>query len=191
MRTVLFISLFLCFECCFGQYEYEASKDFPFGRLNPEAPEAVGDYKDLIGRCNCSSVARGQDGTWADPIKMSWEFKYIMNGTAVQDQTLKADGVHSGSIRQYDSKAKKWLVHYYSASGAPNPLPTWEGGMKGPDIVLFREQKAPNGMDGFYRITFSDIHQSGFKWNGAWVSPDESVVYPLWKIDCTKQKEVD
>ena len=65
---------------------------------------------------------------------------------------------------------------------------TWEGGMKDDKILLYNKQKAPNGLDGFYRITFSDISTGGFNWNGEWVSTDESIVYPTWKIWCKQRK---
>jgi len=56
-------------------------------------------------------------------------------------------------------------------------------------MVLYKEQKAPNGMAGFYKITFSEMTEDGFKWSGDWVNPDESIVYPTWKIECIKRKE--
>ena len=49
-------------------------------------------------------------------------------------------------------------------------------------------QKAPNGMDGFSRLTFYDINDDGFKWIGEWVDEAGQITYPFWKIDCTKRK---
>ena len=74
------------------------------------------------------------------------------------------------------------------AQGSPSTsLPTWEGNKtEEGTIVLYREQKAPNGMDGFYRLTFSEMNATGFKWTGEWVNTDESIVYPTWKIDCKR-----
>ena len=43
-------------------------------------------------------------------------------------------------------------------------------------------------MDGFYRLTFSDINSEGYQWAGEWVSKDETVVFPTWKISCTKRE---
>ena len=121
---------------------------------------------------------------------MIWTFKYIMNGMGVQDETLKADGLHSGSIRQFHSDSLKWYVHYYS-SGAVNtsPLSMWEGNLNKEknEIILYKEQTAPNGMEGFYRITFYDMNQKGYKWKGEWVDPSEKIVYPTWKIRCVRE----
>ena len=170
-------------------YAFEASEAHPFGLPNPDAPPETKDFAMLIGDSKCDSESRNPDGTWGKPIDMKWRFRYIMNGMAVQDETLKADNGHSGSIRQFDAKAGKWFVHYYSSTNpSSNPLPTWEGIKVSEDrIVLYRPQKAPNGMEGNYRLTFFDIKNLSFNWVGEWVSEDESTVYPTWRIACKKQ----
>lgn len=167
---------------------YEPTQQNPFGQLNPEAPQTVADFAPLIGTCECLSETRKQDQTWAAPQRMTWTFKYIMNGTAVQDETLKEDGNHSGSIRQFIADSSKWYVHYYSSASPTVTLPVWEGTKRGDSIVLYREQQAPNGTNGYYRLTFSDISSEGFEWEGAWTDPTESFVFPTWRIHCTKKK---
>ena len=147
------------------------------------------DFAPLIGECNCKSVSRNADQTWAEPVDMVWRFKYIMNGMAVQDETLKKDGRHAGSIRQFIPDSTKWYVHYYSSAAPSTTLPAWEGNKtEEGKIVLYREQKAPNGMEGFYRLSFYDINAKGFKWIGEWVDKTESVIFPTWKIDCSNGK---
>ncbi|MEO0572477.1 MAG: nuclear transport factor 2 family protein, partial [Bacteroidota bacterium] len=128
------------------------------------------------------------DRTWAEPVDMLWRFKYIMDGMGIQDETLKADGKHSGSIRQFIPDSTRWYVHYYNSGTPTTLLPVWEGNKNEEDkIVLYREQKAPNGMDGFYRLSFYDMTEEGYKWVGEWVNSTESVVFPTWKIDCKKR----
>ena len=191
VRLILTIILFFLSFITKAQdsyMEYEQSEDFPFGKINPEAPEQLKDFAPLIGICNCKSETRNKDKSWADPVDMTWKFKYIMNGMAIQDETSKADGSNSGSIRQYSKDNARWYVHYYTTKSIASRLSTWEGNKKGVDIVLYREQKAPNGIDGYYRLTFSNISKNGFNWIGEWVSKDESIVYPTWKISCLKQE---
>ena len=189
MRTKLFTLLLLLISVItFAQYDYEVSEINPYGKYNAKAPKQLLDYKDLIGNCNCESQSRKPDGTWADPIKMTWKWKYIMNGTAIQDETLKEDGKHSGSIRQFDSDSLQWNVHYYSSLSTPSKLPTWRGvKTKDQKIILYKEHKAPNGTDGFFRITFYDITQEGFNWIGEWTDKNEKIIYPTWKIKCKKE----
>lgn len=96
----------------YSQPDYSASSQYPFGQLNPDAPKKLSDFKELIGLCDCKSQSRNQDGTWAKEISMTWTFKYIMNGMGIQDETIKEDGKHSGSIRQFDIKNNHWKVYY-------------------------------------------------------------------------------
>ena len=169
---------------------FEPSEEHPYGLPNPKAPKQIRDFEPMIGKCECTSTSRGPGQEWGTPQKMFWTFKYIMNGMAVQDETLKADGVHSGSIRQYNADSARWYVHYYTSSGAAPTLPAWEGKFEEEEgrIRLYKEQKAPNGLDGFYRITFYDFTESGYQWIGEWVDKDEKFVFPTWKIDCRKVK---
>lgn len=186
MKSLLFFALFLT-SFSFSQNKYTVSKANPFGLPNPEAPNQIKDFERLIGKCHCKSTTRNQDQTWAEPQNMTWEWKYIMNGMAVQDETLKEDGAHSGSIRQFIADSSKWYVHYYSSTAPSSVLPTWEGTKTANgNIVLYRDQKAPNGIDGFFRLTFYDISDAGYKWIGEWTDKNENVTFPTWKIDCKR-----
>ena len=171
------------------EFKYEPSTSNPYGIANPDAPKEIKDFEPLIGESICKSVARNPDQTWGDTIMMIWRWKYIANGMAVQDETLKTDGLHSGSIRQYIPDSSKWYVHYYSSGSPTAVLPAWEGGMQeNGDIILYRGQKAPNGMDGFYKINFTDISKESFNWLGEWVNEGETFSFPTWKIYCTKKE---
>ncbi len=158
MKSLFFVAVLLT-AFSYSQNQYSVSDTNPYGLPNPDAPE-----------------------------QMTWEWKYIMNGTAIQDETLKEDGSHSGSIRQFIADSSKWYVHWYSSKTPSTTLPTWEDTKKeNGNIVLYRDQTALNGMEGFYRLTFYDISDEGYKWIGEWTDKTEKVVFPTWKIDCKKQ----
>jgi len=184
-----FFTLLLClFSISLSaQDSYEPSSDFPYGRPNPDAPEQIKDFESMIGICDCTNTNRNPDGSWSEPIKMTWEFKYIMNGTAVQDMALKTDGTHAGSIRQFNADSSRWYVHWYSSKTPSTSLPVWEGNKEDDKIVLYKERKAPNGMDGYYRLTFYDISEMGYKWIGEWIDKGRTVTFPTRKIVCTKK----
>ncbi|MEQ9467138.1 MAG: hypothetical protein RLN88_06965 [Ekhidna sp.] len=190
MKKQLLLAAFtLSFTLSFSQYDYEPSGDFPYGRPNPNGPKELNDWKGVIGTCECKSVARLNQTTWTDTVNMIWTFKYIMNGMAVQDETLKEDGVHSGSIRQFNSDSSKWYVHYYSNAAATPTLGSWEGNKtQDGNIVLYKKSPSPNGLDGFYRLTFSEINEKGFNWVGEWVNESETFVYPTWQIFCNRKE---
>jgi hypothetical protein len=68
-------------------------------------------------------------------------------------------------------------------------LGVWEGGKTdNGNIVLYRDQAAPNGTEGYFRLTFYEITDKSFQWIGEWVDLGETFSYPTWKISCTKQK---
>lgn len=195
MRTTTICFLF--FYCCFIQvsaqdasvYKYIETSKNPFGKYNPKAPKQLQDYKDLIGISDCVSTARKPNQAWGKPVKMSWKWKYIMNGMGIQDETIKSDGTHSGSIRQYDKDSLRWNVHYYTSRATIQQLPVWNGNTKSGNIVLYRKQAAPNGKEGFFRLTFYEISKKKIKWVGEWVDTTETITYATWKISCTKRKE--
>jgi ketosteroid isomerase-like protein len=171
-------------------YAFEPSPEHPFGLPNQAAPPQLLDFAPLIGECDCTSVSRNADQTWAEPVAMTWRFKYILNGMGVQDETLKADGTYAGSIRQFNADSSRWYVHYYTSVAAAPTLPAWEGNRVDTTgkIILYRDQAAPNGTPGWYKISFYEVNEAGFKWLGEWVNKDESFVYPTWKIDCKKRR---
>ena len=172
----------------YAQMDYEPNDKFPYGRPNPKAPKELMDFDPLIGTCNCKSVTRVDQTTWADTVDMVWRWKYIMNGMGVQDETFQPEGPYNGSIRQYNSDSSSWYVHFYSSTTPTPSLSSWEGGKNDDgNIILYNEQKAPNGWDGFFKITFSDIKEEGFNWLGEWVSLDESIKYATWRIYCKKE----
>ncbi len=191
-RTVTFISMLLICGVVTAQdmYQNRPSAEHPFGKPHPDAPKEIMDYAPLIGISDCQSVSRVNQTEWADTVSLEWHWKYITDGWGVQDETFKADGAHSGSIRQYNADSAQWYVTYY-ASATPTPrLSTWTGAPRdGGDIVLYNPQKAPNGFDGFFKIVFSDITDEGFNWEGAWVDPAETINYPTWRIFCKKRVE--
>ncbi|MBX2817130.1 MAG: hypothetical protein KTR24_14075 [Saprospiraceae bacterium] len=173
-----------------AQYAYRPSIDHPFGLLNPEAPPETADFAPLVGECDCLSQRRAKDGEWLPEEKMLWRFSYILNGMGVQDESFREDGSFSGSIRQFNADSSKWYVHWYSNTGVASQLPAWEGSMvEDGKIQLYRPQTAPNGMNGFYRLTFYNMEKSGFDWIGEWVDEQETIVYPTWKISCEKTKD--
>ncbi|MBT8274453.1 MAG: hypothetical protein KJO77_11650 [Bacteroidia bacterium] len=187
MKALLLLFCLASFTL-YSQNNYEPSTTHPFGLPNPEGPEQIRDYHELIGMSDCSSLRRKPDGSWNPVEKLTWEFKYIMNGMGVQDQTMIENGGNAGSIRQFIADSNRWYVHYYSSKLPSSALPAWEGNKKEDKIILYRDQKAPNGMEGSYKITFYDIKDESFKWKGEWVDKTEKIVYPTWKIECVKRK---
>ena len=81
------------------------------------------------------------------------------------------------------------MVTFFDSRTAPENPSVWTGSRENDKIILFRDQKAPNGLDGYSRLTFYNIKESGFDWVGEWVSLDEKIVFPFRKIHCMKTEE--
>ena len=187
IKTVCFLIICACGAYAQNDLMFEPSADHPYGLPNPVAGEQMTDWSPMIGSCQCKSIQRNPDGTWQDTIDMEWTWKYILNGTAVQDITLKEGSLYTTSIRQFHPDSNQWVVTFFSYPGVTVSPGTWIGRMEGKDMVLQQPQKAPNGMDGFSRLTFFDIRDQGFQWKGEWVKDDESITYPFWSIDCRRK----
>jgi hypothetical protein len=193
MKPIYLLVLIFCFfvqKEALSQDEYKVSKEFPYGKINPKAPKELAEYAELIGKCDCKSMRKNAQGTFTDTVNTVWEFRYIFNGMAIQDESWKEGGRNGSSIRQFNSDSLQWYVTYFASANA-NPTPkTWTGEVqkeKG-DIVLKAAQKAPNGLDGFSVLRFYEISESGFKWLGQWEDPTGKYKFPFWKIVCEKQK---
>ena len=117
----------------------------------------------MIGKSECKSLQRNQDGSWKDTVDMLWQFKYIMNGTAVQDEVWRGSEWTAGSISQFQPDSAQWVVSYFSYPSVAYRPGVWHGGKDGDKIVLLQAQKAPNGMDGYSRLTFYDISAASSK----------------------------
>lgn len=195
-KTLIFCSILLFFlvnqpSTTYAQlkksfFEHSVSNENPYGSYNPDAPEKIKEFAPLIGSSQCKSVQRNQDGSWQDTTNMIWEFRYIFNGQAIQDFSWKQNGNYSSSVRQFNPDSSLWVVTYFSAQTPSLSPSTWTGNLVEGKIVLERPQKAPNGLDGYSRLTFYDISDEAFKWIGEWVSKNGSFQYPFWKISCQK-----
>ncbi|NNE28720.1 MAG: hypothetical protein HKN16_03750, partial [Saprospiraceae bacterium] len=106
-QTLVFCIIFFGITQAQDLYPFEPTEEYPYGRPNPEAPAQLLDFAPLIGECDCKSLQRIDQTTWKDTINMVWRFKYIMNGMAIQDETLKEDGTYAGSIRQFNPDSTK------------------------------------------------------------------------------------
>jgi hypothetical protein len=138
----------------------------------------------MIGNNDCvDERLNNATGEW-DKSNRTWDAHYYMNGYAISD-TGWSGQTSNGNIRIFDAASQRWQVQFFSMPTYSSGV--WAGGMEGDKMVLRKPQKAPGrDLDGFSRLTFSNISAEGFNWEGAWVSEDESVVFPFWKISCRK-----
>jgi len=167
-----------------GAPSYEPSVDYPFGRINPDAPAELQQFSFMVGRNDCSEERlNNASGEW-DPGSRTWDAHYYLNGNAIRD-VGRSGAATNGNIRVYDAATGQWHVTYFSTPVYGSGV--WSGGVVEDRIELEQAQKAPGtDIDGINRLTFFDINDEGFQWKGEWVSLDGSVVFPYWRISCRK-----
>ena len=164
---------------------FEPSEEFPFGRPNPDAPPELAQFAFMVGRNDCSEERlNSATGEWENSTR-TWDAAYYLNGYAIRDSG-RSGLANNGNIRLFDSESGQWVVTFFSMPNFGSGI--WRGGMEGKNMVLRQPQKAPGtDLDGVSRLTFSGISSSSFDWDGEWVSADGSVVFPFWKIRCTRR----
>lgn len=169
--------------------QFEPNDLQPLGAYNPRAPKEVKQFDFMVDVCDCRSVNRNPDGSWQDTLDMVWMAKYTLNGTAIQDFTWREGAFAASSMRQYDTTTHQWVVTYFSNTGVSTKPGTWLGAWdeEAQKMVLTQAQKAPNGMEGNSVLTFSNISEKGYKWEGKWVKDDGSVEWPFWRIACKRR----
>ncbi|WP_394747889.1 hypothetical protein [Spongiimicrobium salis] len=146
-------------------------------------------YDNLIGDCSCKSLRRGPQGQWQDTVDLKWKWSYIMDGKGVKDEGWYISNTkkhHFTSIRVYDTLHQHWYVSYFTPDLQSKPE-TWIGGIQGTHIVLKKDQETPQGLMQSI-LTFSNISEKGFHWEGKIVNAEKKINYPFWKIWCLKEE---
>ncbi len=192
MKLLLSVASVLCLLFSSGSIadersealEYDPSPEHPFGRPNPQAPSELAQFAFMIGKNNCSEERlNSASGEW-ERSERTWDAHYFLNGYGIFDSGKSTSSVNSNA-RIFDTVSNQWQVTFFSMPVYGSGV--WKGGLEGNNIVLKQAQKAPGTqLDGFSRLTFSNIGKEGFDWAGEWVSEDGSIVFPFWRISCEK-----
>ena len=160
--------------------QYEPSEEFPYGKINPEAPEQLNEFDFMVGVCDCTdSISQGPDKWLSFPS--IWSAKYFLNGHAIQDNNFNPKNPTS-NLRLYDKNTGEWKVTF-TASAQGYFSGVWTGKKENDEIILYQK----NGDDQPYsKLTFYDIGDKGYKWKSETVYPDgQSSVG--WKKICVKR----
>lgn len=166
----------------------EPTKSHPFGKANENAPKEMKDFDLLIGDCTCKSVQYSAKGIPGDTIPLKWRWKYILNGNGVQDDGWYGnDTIQSAftSIRILNPQTKKWQVPFFTPNMTRNPS-IWNGGKEGDKIILRRPYKVQDSIEVVSTLTFSNISDQGFNWEGKSYFPAKKSSTVFWRIWCKK-----
>ncbi|MEZ5347098.1 MAG: hypothetical protein R2681_16240 [Pyrinomonadaceae bacterium] len=183
-KTIFILTIFLCISVINGQNNASLSADhepnpaFPFGRLNPAAPQETAQFSFMIGEFDCvDEIINPQDGKWVK-FPAIWNAKYFLNGQGIIDQYWSPQ-FSTSNIRIFDPKEKKWNVTFFRMPGSNSGV--WSGTKEGESMVM-RQGTDEKGS----RLTFSGISDDGFKWIGE--SMTNGNPSPFWKSDCKRRR---
>jgi hypothetical protein len=91
-----------------------------YGDRNPAAPNELAAFSFLVGTWQGTARIRLPDGKVAEKIHVSWIGRYILDGTAIADEShsVYPDGTPALGItlRQYDAGRKAWIVEFLNVS---------------------------------------------------------------------------
>jgi hypothetical protein len=145
---------------------------------HPDAPPETAQYGRLIGVWAVDNFIIQSDGTWpVEPVKARWEFRYILDGFAIQDDWVEpwpdepAEGEtrHYGTnIRIYNPAKAQWEMAWISSK--EQQLSTFTA--KEIDGNLVMRGRHATGNDA--RITFSNIADDAFDWTLDFAQPGGS-----------------
>ena len=93
----------------------------PYGEMNPNSPNELKVFSFLIGKWQGTARVKLDGGKFAE-VPVSWIGRYILDGTAIEDEfhsTAPGGSPYLGiSLRQYDTKRKTWIIEYLNVSNS-------------------------------------------------------------------------
>jgi hypothetical protein len=146
--------------------ESEVNDRYSMSR-NPAAPAQLDAMASLIGEWAITTETRQQDGTWQASDGAQWNFYFILDGHAIQDDWI-AHGAPVGdppmmqlgtNIRIYDTAEERWEMAWIA--NAARSLSIYMATNE-PDgsVVMSSYFGVPN----MRRITFFDMQADSFEW---------------------------
>jgi hypothetical protein len=143
-----------------------------FGRLNPNAPDALSRFAFLIGKWRCEAKLKSTDGSW-QTFEGAWLGRFILDGYAIADEykMMSSSGeliVLGMNFRTYDAARKIWNIKWLNAlAGNWMDLVSDEMGgisIDGESIAYtFKERVGPYA---YTRATYTNHSATHFTWRG-------------------------
>lgn len=143
---------------------------------NPEAPEAVRQYGQLMGHWQCQGSSVQPDGSWQDsPAPATWSWYYVLDGYAVQDvwKPGNPQAPMGTNLRTYDPDTESWHMVWATTTQArfDEFTATYSDG----EIVMHGDRWARTAFPAHQaRITFHNIGEKHFDWRYEFSTDGES-----------------
>lgn len=143
-----------------------------FGKLNPNAPDALSRFAFLIGSWRCDARIKLDNGD-CQTFDATWVGRFILDGYAIADEYRMTNSsgdllVLGMNFRTYDKARQVWNIKWFDAlAGKWLDLGSEElGGVSFGDRsvgYIFREPVAAHA---YTRATYTSNSDSHFTWQG-------------------------
>lgn len=136
---------------------------------NPEAPEEIRQFGQLVGSWHCTGENLQQDGIWKEtPGVSTWDWYYVLDGYAVQD--VWRPGPEAGpqaaqgtNLRTFDPDAGTWEV-VWTTQKVPK-IDFFRAGFRDGEMHMYAERAASELFPShLMHITFHNISEEHFDW---------------------------
>lgn len=138
-------------------------------RPNPEAPEEIRQFGQLVGSWHCKGSERQQDGSWKEtPGVAIWDWYYVLDGYAVQDvwrpdTEANPDATQGTNLRTFDPETGMWDI-VWTKQDVPQ-IERFRAGFRDGEIHMFAERPAgPSYPRHLLHVTFHNIGDDRFDW---------------------------
>lgn len=168
---------------------------FEPGKLNPKAPPETTQFGQFAGRWAITDETLQPDGTWkAGPVKSEWDWHYILDGYAIQDDWISpVPGValpekqeirqYGTNLRIYNPKEKRWDLAWLANTGMK--IDAWRAHYEDGKIIMDTDVKrvTKDNPEGYsQRITFYDIQKKTFEWKIEFSKDDGATWAEVYRI---------
>ncbi len=155
--------------------------------LNPKAPPETAQLAPLVGTWEAERYIRQRDGSWSSPVKAVWQWYYILDGHAIQDDWMLLDDSTGGlqtigtNLRIYNPTKKHWEMTWIDKSAR--------------SVLFFNATEVDgrlimngkNAKEQQVRNTFSNISRERFLWQQEWTMDGGNSWFVVVKIECRRR----
>lgn len=135
----------------------------------PDAPDALHQYGQLVGHWACSGENHQPDGSWKKtPGKATWSWYWVLGGRAVQDvwkpsPEAPATASMGTNLRTYDAESGTWHVVWTTIA---NPhMEVYRSAWRNDALHIQAERPASSNWPAHLaHITFHNISDDHFDW---------------------------
>ncbi len=166
-----------------------AGNSGPLQKQSDRAPEQTAQFGQLVGEWRIRDFGRDSEGNWQEGNGADWNFYWILDGTAIQDDWISPgldskappQGRQYGTnIRIYNPAENRWEMAWMANTGAK--VDTFTAVMEDGALVMRGDYGGKPT-----RISFHDIGQTQFSWKME--QQDGSAWQEVYRIEATRKAD--